>query len=165
MVRKEILRGRAIPRDAILEKLNNQEEQNKITFNITYHPVFRDIRKILEELHAILASNDGHKKVFPEFPMIGFKISNNLKAHLVRLPDLDEVGRSKPCGGKRPPCHLCENMKETCTFKSKYLNRVHKINKKYNCNSKMAVYLIQYEICCEQYTGSIKTKFRSRANS
>ena len=40
--------------------------------------------------------------------MIGFKINKNLKAHLVRsqLPDLDEVGRSKPCGGKRPPCHL-----------------------------------------------------------
>ena len=99
--------------------------------------------------------------------MIGFKISNNLKAHLVRskLPDLDEVGRSKPCRGKRFPCHLCENMKETCTFKSKHLNRVHKINKKYNCNSKMAVYLIQCEICCEQYTGSTKKKFRSMANS
>ena len=40
----------------------------------------------------ILASDDGHKKVFPEFPIIGFKINKNLKAHLVRsqLPDLDE---------------------------------------------------------------------------
>ena len=62
----------------------------------------------------ILASDDGHKKVFPDVPMIGFKINKNLKAHLVRsqLPDLDEVGRSKPCGGKRPPCHSCENMKD-----------------------------------------------------
>ena len=58
-----------------------------------------------------------------------------------QLPDLDKVGRSKPCGGKRPPCHLYENMKDRCTFKSKHLNEVHKINKKYNCNSKMAVYL------------------------
>ena len=95
----------------------------------------------------ILASDDGHKKVFPDVPMIRFK-NKNLKAHLVRsqLPDLDEVGRSKPCGGKRPPCHLCENTKDTCTFKSKHLNEVHKINKKYNCNSKMAVYLIECEI-------------------
>ena len=40
----------------------------------------------------ILASDDGHKKVFPEVPIIGFKINKNLKAHLVRsqLPDLDE---------------------------------------------------------------------------
>ena len=99
----------------------------------------------------ILVFDDGHKKVFPDVPMIGFKINKILKARLVRsqLPDLDEVGRSKPCGGKRP-CHLCENMKGTCTFKSKHLNEVHKINKKYNCNSKMAVYLIECEICGEQ---------------
>ena len=54
---------------------------------------------------------------------------------------------------------------DMCTFKSKHLNEVHKINKKYNCNSKMAVYLIEWEICGEQYTGSTKTKFRSRANN
>ena len=73
MVSKEILRARAIPRDALLEKVNNLDKQNKITFNITYHPVFRDVRKILEELHVILPSDDEHKKVFPDVPMIGFK--------------------------------------------------------------------------------------------
>ena len=156
MARKEILRTRAIPRDAHLDKVNNQETQNKITFNITYHPVFRDVRKILVELHVILASDDGHEKVFPDVPMISFKINKNVKAHLVKsqLSDLDEVGRSK-----------CENMKDTCTFKGKHLNEVHKINKKYNCNPKMAVYLIECEICGEQYTGSTKTKFRSRSNN
>ena len=41
---KKILRARAIPTDALLEKVNNQERQNKITFIITYHPVFRDVR-------------------------------------------------------------------------------------------------------------------------
>ena len=44
-------RTRAIPRDALLKEVNNKEKQHKITFNITYHPVFRDVRKILEELH------------------------------------------------------------------------------------------------------------------
>ena len=136
MIRKKILRARTIPRDELLEKVNNQEKQNKTTFNKTYHPIFRDLTMILEELHVILASGDGHKKVFPVTPMTGFKINKNLKAHLVRsqLPDLDEADRSKPCGGERPPSHLCENMKDTCTFKSKHLNEVHKINNKYNCN-------------------------------
>ena len=152
MVRKEISRARAIPRDALLEKVNNQEKQNKTAFNITYYPVFRDVRKILQELHVTLASEDGHKKVFPNVSMIGFKINKNLKAHLVKsqLPDLDEVGRSKPCGRKRPSCHLCGNMKDTCTFKIKHLNETHKINKKYNCNSEMAVDLIECEICGDQ---------------
>ena len=84
MVPKEILWARAIPRDALLEKANNQEEQNKITFNITYHTVFRDVRKILEELHVILAFDDGYKKVFSDFSLTGFKNSTSLKAHLVR---------------------------------------------------------------------------------
>ena len=75
------------------------------------------------------------------------------------------MDRSKPCGEKRPPCHLCKNLKDTFTFKSKHLNGVHKTNKKYNCNSKMADYLIECKICDEEYTGSTQTKFRSRANN
>ena len=40
--------------------------------------IFREVRKILEELHVTLASDDGHnKKVFPDVPMIGFKINKN----------------------------------------------------------------------------------------
>ena len=74
MLRKEILRARVVPRDALLEKVNNQEEKNKTTFNIVHHPIFRDVRKILEKLHVILASDDGHKKVFTDVPMVGFKI-------------------------------------------------------------------------------------------
>ena len=48
------------------------------------------------------------KKVFPEVPIIGFKNNKKLKSHLVRavLPDINEVGRCEPCGGKRPPCQL-----------------------------------------------------------
>ena len=82
MVRKEILRTRAIPRDALLKKVNSQEKQNKITFNITYHPAFQDVRKILEELHVILTSDDKHKKIFPNALMTDPKINKNLKAHL-----------------------------------------------------------------------------------
>ena len=80
----------------------------------------------------ILASDDEHKKVFPVVPMTGFKINKNFKTHLVRSqsPDVDEVGRSKPCGGKRSLCQLCQVMRSTLTFKSKHSNEVHKINKK-----------------------------------
>ena len=94
-MRKEIFRARAIPRDTLLEKVNDHEKQNKITFNITYNPVFRDVREILKELDMILASGDSHKRVFPDVPLIGFKNNRNLKAHLVssHLPVLDEVSR------------------------------------------------------------------------
>ena len=76
MVRKEILPARVIARDTLLEKFNNLQSQ--------YHPVFRVVRKILEELHVILRSDDRLKKVFLDVPMIGFKINKNLKLNLVR---------------------------------------------------------------------------------
>ena len=55
-------------------------------------------------------------------------------------------------------------MKDTCIFKSKHLDEIHKIKKKSNCNSKMAVYLIECKICGEEYTGSTKTKLGSWEN-
>ena len=84
-----------------------------------------------------------------------------LKSLVVRaaLPDINEVGRCEPCGGKRPPCQLCNNMKNTSTFKSKHSNEVYQIKKKFNCNSKMVVYLIECRICGKQYNGSTVTNF------
>ena len=48
MISKEILGARAVARDALSEKVNNQEKQNKITLNGIYYPVCRDVRKVLE---------------------------------------------------------------------------------------------------------------------
>ena len=72
---------RAIPRDALLEKFKNQEKQNKISFSITYHPVFWNVRKMLK-LHVILDSDDGHRKVFSDVPMIDFKINKYRRSGL-----------------------------------------------------------------------------------
>ena len=122
----------------------------------------------LKELHITLACDEDHQKVFPEEPVIGFKNNKNLKSDLVRaaLPDNNEVGRCEPCGGKRPSCQLCSNMKNTSTFKSKHSNKVYQIKKNLNCNSKMVVYLIaECRICGKQYNGSTETKFRARANN
>ena len=110
--------------------------------------MFRDLKNQLKELHVILACDEAHKKVFPEVPIFGFNINKNLKSHSVRavLPDINEVGRCEPCGGKRPPCRLCSNIKNTSTFKSKHSNElsnyVYQTKKNFNCNSKIVVYLI-----------------------
>ena len=107
-------------------------------------------------------------------PLIGFKNNKSLKAHLVRsqLPELDEVGKSKSRREKRPPCHLCENIRDTCTFKSKHLDEIHKINKNYNCNSKMAVslsdckYVVNNILGVQKQSlglGQITTKVRSES--
>ena len=118
LVRKEILRARKISRNELLDKEKSQGNVSKLTFNVTYYPVFRHLKSQSKELHVILACGEDQKKVFPEVPIIGFKNNKNLKSHLVRatLPDTNEVGRCQPCGGKRPPCQLCNNRKNTSNF-------------------------------------------------
>ena len=81
------------------------------------------------------------------------------------LSDITEVGRFEPCGGKRLPCQLCSNMKNTSTFKSKHSNEVYQIKKNVNCNSNMVVYLIECRVCRKQYNGSTVTKFSTRSNN
>ena len=70
-----------------------------------------------------------HKEVFPDVPLISFKNNKSLRDHLVRsqLPDIEETGMSKPCGGKRSPCHLCENMKNNVHSKVNTLMRYIKL--------------------------------------
>ena len=89
-----------------------------------------------------------------------FKSNKNLKSYLVRaaLPDINEVGKCKPSGGKRPPCQLCSNMRNTSTFKSKHSNEVYQIKEKINCNFKMVVCLIECRVYGKQYNGSTVTK-------
>ena len=91
--------------------------------------MFRHLKNQLKELHVILDCDEAHKNVFPEVPIIGFKNNKKLKSHVVRavLPDINEVGRCESCSGKRPPCQLCSNMKNTSTFK----NEVYQIKKNF----------------------------------
>ena len=135
LVGKEITCTRKIPRNELLDQEKSQGNDSKLKFNVTYYPVFRHLKNQLKELLVILACDEHHKKVFPEVPIIGFKSSMNLKSHLMRavLPDVSEVARCEPCGGKRPPCQLCSNTKNTSIFKSKHSNEVYQIKKKFNC--------------------------------
>ena len=81
--------------------------------------MLRHLKGQLKDLNVIPACDEDHRKVFPKVPIISFKNNQNLKSYLVRaaLSDINEVGRCQPCGGKRPPCQLCNNMKNTSTLK------------------------------------------------
>ena len=118
-VRKQILRERGFSRDSLLYRENIREEQNKITFNLTYYPVFQNVKKTLAELHLLLTPDLAHKAVFTNVPIIGFKNDRSLKDHLfwAVLPKVDAEGRSKPCGRKNRSCEVCESVNDTSHFK------------------------------------------------
>ena len=52
---------------------------DRVTFNITYYPVFKNIGIVLEELHILLAPDEQHRNVFTDIPRICFKNGKSLK--------------------------------------------------------------------------------------
>ena len=73
MVRKQVLRAREHSRESLLEKVKSESNKKKLTFNITYHPVFQNVRNILQELHILLTPDQEHKKVFQDIHVVGFR--------------------------------------------------------------------------------------------
>ena len=60
MIRKQVLRAHEHSRESLLEKVKSESDQNKLTFNITYCPVFQNVRNILQELHIRFAPDQEH---------------------------------------------------------------------------------------------------------
>ena len=83
MVRKQVLWAREHSKESLVEKVKSESDQKKLTFNITYHPVFQNVRNILQELHILVTPDQEHKKVFQDIPVIGFRNEKSLTDHLV----------------------------------------------------------------------------------
>ena len=66
------LKARGESMDSLLERGNTRTSESQLTFNITYYPVFQNVRSILEEFQILLAPDKEHKEVFPEVPIVGF---------------------------------------------------------------------------------------------
>ena len=73
MATKQVLRAREHSRESLLEKVKSETYQNKLAFNITYYPVFQNVRNILQELHIRLTPDKEHKKVFQDIPVVLFR--------------------------------------------------------------------------------------------
>ena len=164
-VRKQILRARGSSRDSLLDGEDNREEQNKITFNLTYYPVFQNVKKILAELHLLLTPDVAHKAVFTNVPTIGFKNDRSLKDHLIRavLPKIDPR-QIQAVRGKKRSCEVCKSVNDTSHFKRRDTDETFNIPKRpLDCN----LNLFECKQCQYRfpYAGSTKTKFRYRINS
>ena len=166
MVRKQVLRAREHSRESLLEKVKSESDQKKLTFNITYYPVFQNVRNILQELHILLTQDKGHKKVFHDIPVVGFRNGKSLKDHLVRakLPNFEIPGRSGSCWKEN--CQVCDFICNTDTFSTKACGETFKIQSGIlNCNFQKVVYLLKCRICGEApYVGKAKTKYKARFN-
>ena len=146
MVRKQVLRAREHSRESPLKKVKSESNQRKLTFNITYYPVFQNVRNILQEFHILLTPDQEHKKVFQDIPV-------------------EIAGRSESCG--KGNCQVFDYICDTDAFTTKACGETFKIQSGIlNCNSQKVVYLLKCRICGEApYVGKAKTKFRARFNN
>ena len=170
MVRNQVLAARKFSRNDLLSK-EKAPRENKLTFNITYHPKLRKVRNILKNIHLLLTCDKSHEKVFQDIPLVGFRKGKSLKDYLVRakLPrTIENPGCTKCIGPARrgPPCQVCTMIEQATTFTDRDESRIYDIRKgPLNCNSKYVVYLIQCKICKKQNCGSTITRCRTRINN
>ena len=110
-----------------LNEIKSESDQKKLTFSITYYPVFQKVRNILQELHILLTPDQEYKKFFQDSPVVGFHNGKSLKDHLARakLPNVEISGRSESCG--KGNCQVCDYICDTDTFTSKACGEIFKI--------------------------------------
>ena len=151
------MRGRSICRDDLLNREKTLQEKIHIAFDLTYYPIFKNVRKILEELHLLLTPDQAHK-IFSEVSVIGFGNSKSLRDHLVRtaLTQFDREGRSKRSEGPNCSCEVCESGETFDFFKGPL-----------DCNCKNVIYLFECRKCQFKlpYVRKGVTKFRFRFNN
>ena len=76
---KQVLRGREIFRDDLLNREKTLQEKTQITFDLTCFPVFKNVRKILEQLHHLFTPDQAHKMVFSEYLLLVLKTPRVLR--------------------------------------------------------------------------------------
>ena len=78
-MRKQILRVRAICRDDLLNRERTLQEKTQITFNFTYYLVFKNVRKILQELLLSLTRDQAHKEFSQKYLLLVLKTPEVLR--------------------------------------------------------------------------------------
>ena len=83
MVGDQIAAARRFSRDELLNKTKGSKPYS-VSLNIIYHPVLRETRKTLDNVHLLLTPEKNHRDVFQEIPLVGFRNAKSLKDYLVR---------------------------------------------------------------------------------
>ena len=100
------------------DKISPREWNN---LNITNHPIFPDVRRILEVINVIFVSDDRHKKHFMKVKNFFKKLKGQLGKVTITIYwqnwQYQAVLRKEA---------FYKSMKDTCSFKNTYLDDAHK---------------------------------------
>ena len=100
LVRQQILKARKQKRKDLLNNMKDKRNDYKLVFNMTYHPIFSNLKDTMPFLQLLLTPDQGHQQVFHKVPIIDFRRAKSLEDILLRAkvpPVLKNVGFCGPC--------------------------------------------------------------------
>ena len=120
----------------IKETNSKNQNQNGVSFVVTYHPLLNSIYGIIRKNLYLLNMDQKVKEVFSSQPMGSFRSARKLSSYLVRakLYPLEKRVSSYRCCCSR--CQVCRSITETETFICSNDQRSYKINHRFDCNEK-----------------------------
>ena len=78
LVRNKVLAAQKYSKRDILNRVKS-DSTYKITLNVTFHPAYQNLNRLLRKLHVILACDSDHKKAFKDIPVVGFRRGKKFK--------------------------------------------------------------------------------------
>ena len=163
-------KARNIPREEAIKKVERISQQRPVLV-IQYDPRLPSITNIARRHWRTMVSMDPKlQEVFPEPPLVAYRVAPNLKSKLVRAkvppappvrPRRQQPGMRK-CG--KPNCSACPYVKNGKTFQATSTNYKVDLPMALDCNTTNICYAITCGVvrCSQQYIGQTSKSLRER---
>ena len=143
-MRKQVLRGRTICRDDILNRERALQENLRLDLVWLTILFLKKSGKSWKNYIPYLHQTKLIRRFSRGYLLLLLKNAKSVKNHLVRsvLPQLDRKGRSKPCEGADRLCEAFESVKDTTEVKEAESDETfNNLKGPLDCNSNNVIYL------------------------
>ena len=170
VVKGAIEKAREIPRQEAIQKVEKKQQQRPVLV-IQYDPRLPSITDIARRHWRTMVSRDPRlQQVFPEPPLVAYKVPPNLRSKLVRAkvpsappprPRRLQQGMKK-CGKEN--CLVCPYIKTGPTFEATATNYKVDLTTAMDCNTANICYAITCGVarCSKQYIGQSSKTLKER---
>ena len=154
-----------------LKKVNQEVGNQRPVFVIEYDPRLPSITQIVRKHWRSMTTQDPKlREVFPEPPLVAYKVAPNLRSKLIRAKVPPKTGTRprrnvrgmKKCG--KPNCSVCPFIQPGKTFKATATKYSVDINTMSDCTTTNLCYGISCMVanCGQQYIGQTSKSLKER---
>ena len=167
---KQFSRAKRVPRESTLIKKMINSSDNKVIFNLDYHPALRNVGAIFRQYLPILFKSTAMEQAFNSNGasiMMGYRRHKNLK-EILSPAAYPKTNNSKPppnagCNKCTSKCYVCRNfLIESSTITSVTTGLSYKIKDALSCKDDWVIYCATCVKCQKQDVGSTFTDFYTR---